>query len=454
MPGSALLRRALVRAGISDVSPWDGAAPPGAGALLLLRADHVFDAALVAGLARAPGVLLCRPDERRPVAAHLPDRASAAAVAAALESGRGAGDPAFAGLRPLGPSGLADAYNRALRKRGTPYLLRLAPETRAAVEWEMLGGSYKGVTDAVTKHVWPRPAFQVVRICAALGITPNQVTLASLVLVFLALCEIGHVRHVAHHEIVILALADAVPVAQQCFDLLLRRVAGLFGNRRDHDETQPGLSRHLLLQGRQWDDNSVVVVAAKSPRRLALRLQYPHDPEGQVGDPYGLTDGIDPRKKILSNGFADHGHIGCRFDILLSERSSHLKAPVADLKKLRLCTSDAGAPVLVPIHHVPVGVRSRRGDGHGRDLAQYRLHVFIDEGFRLAPAHTHAAARDRPAAHPEQIRPAGGDLLLHLGARSLADADHCDHCAHADNDAQHGKGRAHLVTRQRPHCDL
>jgi phosphatidylglycerophosphate synthase len=187
MPGSVLLRRALGRAGIADVAPWNGTGAPDGSGLLLLRADHVYDAALVAGLAKSPGVLLCRPEDGRPVAAHLPAGASAAAIAAALEAGREAVDPAFAGLNPLRPAALTESYNKALRKRGNPYLLRLAPDTRRAVEWEMFGGSYKGVTDAITKHVWPRPAFHVVRGCAALGITPNQVTLASLVLVFLAL---------------------------------------------------------------------------------------------------------------------------------------------------------------------------------------------------------------------------------------------------------------------------
>ena len=73
MPGSELLRRALARAGVQDVARWDGSAPVTAGdALLLLRADHVFDAALVAGLAQSPGVLLRRPEDGLPVAAHLP----------------------------------------------------------------------------------------------------------------------------------------------------------------------------------------------------------------------------------------------------------------------------------------------------------------------------------------------------------------------------------------------
>jgi len=190
MPGSELLGRALARAGVTDVAPWSAAPPPGGAALLLLRADHVYDAALVSGLAQSPGALLRRPEDGLPVAAHLarteaPDRA--AAVAAALAEGRGADDPAFADLRPATPDDLSGSYNRTLRKRGSAYLLRLAPDTRGAVEWRMFGGSYKGVTDAVTKYVWPVPAFHVVRACAALGITPNMVTAASLVLVFAAL---------------------------------------------------------------------------------------------------------------------------------------------------------------------------------------------------------------------------------------------------------------------------
>jgi phosphatidylglycerophosphate synthase len=190
MPGSELLRRALVRAGVMNVAPWDGSAPAAGDALLLLRADHVFDAALAAGLARSPGVLLRRPEDGLPVAAHLPRGSApsrAAAIAAALDVGRGADDPAFAELRAAAPDDLSGAYNKALRKRGSAYLLPLAPESRRDVEWRMFGGSYKGVTDFVTKHLWPRPAFHVVRACAGLGITPNQVTLASLVLVFAAL---------------------------------------------------------------------------------------------------------------------------------------------------------------------------------------------------------------------------------------------------------------------------
>ena len=48
------------------------------------------------------------------------------------------------------------------------------------------GNAYRGITDLVTKFVWPRPAKQVVHVCANLGITPNMVTSIGLVLVIAA----------------------------------------------------------------------------------------------------------------------------------------------------------------------------------------------------------------------------------------------------------------------------
>lgn len=183
MPSSALLRRALQRAGVAE---WSGPGAPGGQGLLLLRADHVFDAAVIAQLARSPGTALLRAEDRLPVALHLPAGADAAArdaATAALTQG-GALPP---GLTAATPAELVGAYNQALRKRGTPYVLELTAASRRAVEWRMFGGAYKGVTDFVTKHVWPRPAFAVTRACAALGITPNMVTALSLVMVFLAL---------------------------------------------------------------------------------------------------------------------------------------------------------------------------------------------------------------------------------------------------------------------------
>ncbi len=59
-------------------------------------------------------------------------------------------------------------------------------ERRAALERLTFSGAYKGVTDLVTKWLWPVPAQWVTRGCVRIGMTPNQVTAASLVLVIVA----------------------------------------------------------------------------------------------------------------------------------------------------------------------------------------------------------------------------------------------------------------------------
>ncbi|HEY9567088.1 MAG TPA: CDP-alcohol phosphatidyltransferase family protein, partial [Thalassobaculum sp.] len=91
------------------------------------------------------------------------------------------------GLEPKGPGEAAGAYRGALRKREAPYLLRATAGhggiDRGVLERRLFGGAYKGVTDAVTKYLWPEPAFWATQACVRLGITANMVTLASLLLV-------------------------------------------------------------------------------------------------------------------------------------------------------------------------------------------------------------------------------------------------------------------------------
>ncbi len=174
------LRRSLRRQGITDVRLWHGQ-PADAAGMLLIRGDYVFDPVLLADLARRPGTVLLHQD--LPVAAHV-GRAEARELTAAMAESRAL--PAGTGLTQVGPEGLSSAYNNSLRKREAPYLMPLTPATVDAAERRTFAGSYKGVTDAVTKYLWPRPALAVTRWCAAAGVRPNAVTLLSLVMVILA----------------------------------------------------------------------------------------------------------------------------------------------------------------------------------------------------------------------------------------------------------------------------
>ena len=176
-PAERLQRQfALVR--VTRVLTLDEALK-GGGPAVLVRADAVLDQPLVAILAGRPGLALIGegPDGQMPVAAHVEARDVDAA--ARLLAGDGGADPA---LDMRAPGDLDAAFWKGLRKRETPYAFTVAPGNRGAVEWRMFMGTYKGATDFVTKHVWPWPAFHATRMLAALGVTPNWVTLVAAIL--------------------------------------------------------------------------------------------------------------------------------------------------------------------------------------------------------------------------------------------------------------------------------
>ncbi len=74
------------------------------------------------------------------------------------------------------PQETAEIENVALRKRERPFLERLSPETVPLIERASYTGAYKGVTDILTKYLWPEWAFHLTRLAARLKLTPNMVT--------------------------------------------------------------------------------------------------------------------------------------------------------------------------------------------------------------------------------------------------------------------------------------
>lgn len=182
--GEERARRTLNKAG-APVIVADVAAAAGMDSCLMARADWVIDPALVGLLARKAGSVLTTLVDGRPVAlaAHVA-AADVEAAARAIETSqpwpdhlhRIEHDPAAPFL-----------YIAILRKRLKPVVMPLTAQNVPAAERATFAGAYKGVTDVVTKYVWPVPARHVTRWCARAGISPNAVTLASLVLVFAAM---------------------------------------------------------------------------------------------------------------------------------------------------------------------------------------------------------------------------------------------------------------------------
>jgi phosphatidylglycerophosphate synthase len=177
------LVRALHAAGVSPADIGIGPAPAMQrthGSWIVFRADHVFDQRLVEGMLASAGVVLVRPGGA-PAAIHVTDDGLPEALAFLTGS---ASVPPSA-LRVVSPEGLVGAYAPALRRSGPPLLAPVAAGSLAAIERRIFDASYKGVTDLVTKWLWPSPARWVTRHLARRHVHPNVVTLLSWGLVVL-----------------------------------------------------------------------------------------------------------------------------------------------------------------------------------------------------------------------------------------------------------------------------
>jgi len=154
--------------------------------VVLANLAFAFDPAWMTHLVRNPGtVLTCG---GVPVLAHVADDAGREAVTRAMATGAPL-PPGLATIAAEDPEGL---FNEALRKRERPFVERLIPANVRAIERASYTGAYKGVTDLLTKYLWPEWAFVLTRLAARLGISPNQVTAIGSVLCIIATIAFWH----------------------------------------------------------------------------------------------------------------------------------------------------------------------------------------------------------------------------------------------------------------------
>lgn len=166
--------------------PFGEAAMSEAGGVLLANSAFAFDPAWLPHLVARPGTVLTRGGV--PVLAHVA-AADRAAVEAAMAADRPLGAGALATIEAEDEAGI---FNEALRKRERPFAERLTPASVPAIERASYVGAYKGVTDLLTKYLWPEWALVITRLCARAGITPNQVTAIGSVLCIVATIAFWH----------------------------------------------------------------------------------------------------------------------------------------------------------------------------------------------------------------------------------------------------------------------
>ena len=149
---------------------------------LLVSLDIVFDPAWLKQIAKLPDHVLTLGGV--PVLANVTDMAARLPVMLAM-SERHSLEQAN-GLTIFDYETSGEIENEALRKREKPFLGRLEPATITLLERASYQGAYKGVTDVLTKYLWPEWALVLTRLAARLGLSPNMVTTIGVILCALA----------------------------------------------------------------------------------------------------------------------------------------------------------------------------------------------------------------------------------------------------------------------------
>lgn len=178
------LERVLRRAGVVDFLE-NLESIPAQSSVLLIRGDYLYDDRVINRLIETTDVVLqAGPDGARvAVAANVPS--NCALQAWEILNGRSA-ETSLPGMRTEIPETLSSSYQERLKKSDPPFVLPITEINRRELEQRLFAWSYKGVTDLVTKWVWPRPAQWSTKVCVRFGLSPNQVTFIGFVLAIIA----------------------------------------------------------------------------------------------------------------------------------------------------------------------------------------------------------------------------------------------------------------------------
>lgn len=153
---------------------------PENGRVLLLNGLFLFENRTLVGLLSQPGSVL-KSSNGTIAAAFLDSQHGGAALAAMRDTGQ----ILNASVNIMHTSDM-EAFDENLRRSTIPMLELVTEERKTELENTLYGNAYRGITDLVTKFVWPKPAKQVVHLCANLHISPNMVTTFGLLLVIAA----------------------------------------------------------------------------------------------------------------------------------------------------------------------------------------------------------------------------------------------------------------------------
>lgn len=156
--------------------------PPQSPALLLC-ANYLFDTRVLTSLLALDENMVLYSDDDIPVAARIIGNRAGSVLTGLLPEGS---SQIIATLPHYTVADLQLGFQQNLKKKDAAYVLPIKKTNRKELELELFAGSYKGVTDLVTKWLWPVPAFWFTQLCVRKGWSPNDVTIASWILAIFA----------------------------------------------------------------------------------------------------------------------------------------------------------------------------------------------------------------------------------------------------------------------------
>ncbi|MDH5480695.1 MAG: CDP-alcohol phosphatidyltransferase family protein [Nitrosomonas sp.] len=149
--------------------------------VLFLSASHLFDPRVLAVLIDKQEKMVLLSNEKIPAAIRIDGLQAQALLKELASQDKAYNMHTLSALPPCSLEDLNIDFQQNLKKKDPPYLLPITSENSRLLEKELFSGSYKGVTDLVTKWVWPMPAFWSTHFCVRHGWQPNHVTYLSVV---------------------------------------------------------------------------------------------------------------------------------------------------------------------------------------------------------------------------------------------------------------------------------
>ncbi len=201
-----------------------------------------------------------------------------------------------------------------------------------------------------------------------------------------------------------------------------------------------------LHAGGVGHDDDVVLIGAE--HGSALGFEDAEDFDGHIADADGLADGVFIGKEAVGDRLAENTDLGGGAGVGVGEHRAFRQVPLANGEVIDALAHDGGDPIVVAGHDLGAAADFRADGGHAGHFLFHGQGVFDGERAGAAEAGEDAAAVDAAGEDLDDVLAEGGDAGLDLGLGAIADADHGDDGANADDDAQHGQDGPQLVPAQ------